>query len=346
MSHDVHIVGSVPLADAEKVFATLAATLSPHLKRMPDGETGERLSWIGWLGSVFAQSPVLELSDDTWRVHEHASVHRRYRLKRGASIKDFRIDQLPYGDFARESYGTFRRLRDAGKIRPGTRFQVTFAPAHSAARSHVVDELLPEVEPIYNDAIGREIGRISAEIPHEDLALQFDAASAVFATLQRGDFGAHGRTKEEAASHFTEVLAGLGNRVPAGVDLLYHFCYGDNNHHHSVEPIDTGDMVDMANRLAQAVRRPIQLMHMPVPRDRSDEAYFAPLEKLRLHPETCLALGLVHHTDGLAGTERRMATARQFIGDFAISTECGFGRRKPETIAELLRIHAAAADLD
>jgi hypothetical protein len=82
---------------------------------------------------------------------------------------------------------------------------------------------------------------------------------------------------------------------------------------------------------------------MPVPRDRSDEAYFAPLHALRLRPETELSLGLVHHTDGLEGTRRRMATAENFVKDFSIATECGFGRRDPATIPELLRIHAQAA---
>jgi hypothetical protein len=107
-----------------------------------------------------------------------------------------------------------------------------------------------------------------------------------------------------------------------------------------------GDMVDMATRLNALVKRPINLIHMPVPRDRSDDAYFAPLKNLKLQPETQLALGLVHHTGGLDGTARRMTTARKYAPDFAIGTECGFGRRKPETIPELLRIHAEAAKLD
>lgn len=346
MAHDVHLVGSVPLADAEQVFSTVASVLGRSIKRIPDGETGERLSWIGWLGSVFAAIPQLELSDDVWRVHEAASTHRRYRLKPGARVSDIRIESLPYGDFARESYAIFRRLRDAGKIPAGTKFQVDFAPAHSAARSHVVDALLPEIEPLFNDAIMREIDRISAAMPHRDLAFQFDAASAVFAILQTGQFGRHGKTRDEAAQNFTQLLATLGDRVPADVDLLYHFCYGDNNHRHSVEPIDMADMVDMANRLTRATKRPIQLIYMPVPRDRDDDAYFAPLKDLRLTPQTQIALGLVHLTGGLDGIKRRVTTARQHLDSFAIATECGFGRRKAETIPELLRLHAEAAKLD
>ncbi len=52
----------------------------------------------------------------------------------------------------------------------------------------------------------------------------------------------------------------------------------------------------------------------------------------------------MHHTDGLAGTRRRLATAEKYVQNFAIATECGFGRRPVETIPELLRIHAAAAE--
>ena len=38
----VHFVGSIPLPDAETVFRTLASATGPHLKRLPDGETGIR----------------------------------------------------------------------------------------------------------------------------------------------------------------------------------------------------------------------------------------------------------------------------------------------------------------
>lgn len=346
MPHAVHIVGSVPLHDAEEVFVTLTAALGGRLKRVPDGETGERGTWIMWLERVFQAIPALELSDDVWRVHERATAQRRYRLKAGRSADEIRIETLPYGDFAIASYAVFRRLKEAGRIPAALKVQVDFAPAQSAVRAHVVDSMFQPLEAKYNDAIGREIDRIAAAIPHQELAIQFDLASAVFAVLQRGDFQDHGRTKDEAAANLAAISASLGARVPAGVDLLYHFCYGDNNHRHSVEPVDMGDMVDMANRLTRAVGRRIDLIHMPVPRDRADDAYFAPLAGLALRPETEIALGLVHFTDGIDGAKRRIATARRFGRDFAVATECGFGRRNPETIPALLRLHAEVAALD
>ena len=264
MAHDIHIVGTVPLADSEAVFTALA-TLGEPLKRMPDGETGPRTSWLAWLDRVFDAIPQLEPADELWRVHEQANPQRRRKLKAGASVEDIRFSSLPMGDFARDSYAVFRRLRDQGKILPATRFQVDFAPAHSAVRSHVVDALLPVLEPVYNDAICREVGRIATAIPPRDLAVQFDVASAVFAVLQRGDFQSHGGTKDEAAANFAAILSALGNSVPQEADLLFHFCYGDNNHRHSVEPKDVADMVDMANRLRRGIKRPINLIHMPVP---------------------------------------------------------------------------------
>ena len=55
----VHFVGSIPLPDAETVFRTLAAATGPHLKRLPDGETGIRKTWIRFLQQVLADNPAI-----------------------------------------------------------------------------------------------------------------------------------------------------------------------------------------------------------------------------------------------------------------------------------------------
>jgi hypothetical protein len=115
------------------------------------------------------------------------------------------------------------------------------------------------------------------------------------------------------------------------------------NHKHSLEPLNTGVMVDLANDLTRATRHPIAFFHMPVPRGRDDADYFAPLARLALAPTTELYLGLVHYTDGIEGGKRRIAAAKQFRPDFGIATECGFGRRPPETATRLLDLHAELA---
>ncbi len=345
MSHDIYLVGSVPLASAEDVFKTVAPLFGDRLKRIPDGETGKRLDWITWLEPVFSQNPALELSNDVFRLHETARPIQRYGLRPGYTAADVKIDNLFYADIARESYSVFKRLKDAGTIPAGTRFQVDLVPAHSVIWLFLTDALHAPIDPIYNTALKREIDKIVGAIRHDDLAIQFDVASAVFARLQREQVGSYGRSKAEMQETFSNILIDLGNHVPRDIELLYHLCYGDSNHRHVVEPTDMGDMVEFTNRVMERISRPVNLVHMPVPRDRADDAYFSPLKNLCLRPETELCLGLVHYTDGLDGARQRLATARKFAKRFAVGTECGFGRRKPETIPELLRLHAAVAEL-
>ena len=82
---------------------------------------------------------------------------------------------------------------------------------------------------------------------------------------------------------------------------------------------------------------------MPVPRGRDDDAYFAPLSRFAVAPATELYLGLGHFTDHVEGARRRIAVGSRIGPDFGIATECGFGRRPPETVRHLLQIHAEGA---
>lgn len=339
-----YLVGSVPLGDAREVFETVSAALGPYLDTIPDGETGERLDWITWLEPVFEKNPAFEPSGETFQLHSGlARKDRRYQLRPDVSIKDIKFDNLFYADVALRSYAIFADLKRKGKIPSNVKFQVDLVPAHSVIWLFVKEDLQRSVDPIYNDAVLREIDKIAAGIPHDELAIQFDIASAVFARLERSQPTPYGNTKEEMQETFSSIVLRLAEYVPSDIDLLFHFCYGDAGHRHVIEPTDMGDMVDYANRLSSRLKRSMTQIHMPVPRDRSDDAYFKPLERLKLNPETRLCLGLVHYTGGVNGTLKRLATAERFITDFCIATECGFGRRDPSTISELLDIHAIIA---
>ena len=103
------------------------------------------------------------------------------------------------------------------------------------------------------------------------------------------------------------------HRVPADVELGFHLCYGDAGHQHFTQPTDAAILVRVANALAQGLDRPLNWLHLPVPRDRDDEAYYAPLADLRLGDDTELYLGLVHRTDGMEGTQRRIAGASNVL---------------------------------
>jgi hypothetical protein len=80
---------------------------------------------------------------------------------------------------------------------------------------------------------------------------------------------------------------------------------------------------------------------MPVPVDRSDDAFHQPLRDLKLGAGTELYLGVVHARDGVAGTRARIAAARRHAPAFGIATECGMARARSEaTVRTLLQIHA------
>ena len=185
-----------------------------------------------------------------------------------------------------------------------------------------------------------EVDEITNAIPHAELAIQWDTAHEV----QNLD-GGRPHWFDNAEEGIIDRLIKLGDRVPQGVELGYHLCYGDFMHRHFIEPKDMGVMVRLANKLTDRVQRQIDWIHMPVPRKRTDDEYFAPLHDLKCRPGTQLYLGLIHYTDGVEGTQRRLEVAGRFVDGFGVATECGFGRRSPETIHSLLALHRAVADL-
>lgn len=80
---------------------------------------------------------------------------------------------------------------------------------------------------------------------------------------------------------------------------------------------------------------------MPVPIERDDDAYYAPLAALKLSAGTELYLGLVHVKDGCEGTLRRMKAAKKVVPQFGIATECGISRaRTPEMARAIMQVHA------
>jgi hypothetical protein len=332
----VHLVGSIPLADEEAVFRAAAATLGDRVKRIPDGETGVRANWIGWQAAVFARNPSLEVVPDSDKDY---GLRVRYRLRPGTSASAVSFDRLGYADAARTSYAAFARLKQEGTIARSTRFQVCLPTPLAPITSFLAPESRAAVEPAYEAQLLAELAEICAAIPHDQVAIQWDTAIE-FGILE-GVMPTH---LADPQREIVDRLVRLGGQVPADVELGYHLCYGDAGHRHFVQPRDTSRLVAVANAICAGVTRPVNWIHLPVPRGRDDAAYYAPLKDLRLHPETELYLGLVHFTDGLVGTQRRMATAAQVVSEYGIATECGFGRRPAETVTPLLELHREAAE--
>ncbi len=333
----IHLVGSIPLADAEEVFRTTSSILGGEARRLPDGETGVRTNWIAWQAAVFEQNPVLERVNVTDKEYGSLLI---YRLRSGKSAEDVEFENLGYAAAALQSYATFARLKQDGVIDQSTRFQVCLPTPLAPVTGFVSQQDRAAVEPAYERRMLAELAQICDTIPHDQLAIQWDTAIE-FGILE-GVMPTHLREPEQ---EIVERLIALGDRVPPDVELGYHLCYGDAGHRHFVQPQDTAKLVTVANRVSTGVTRAINWIHLPVPRDRDDVNYYAPLSDLKLKPETELYLGLVHMTDGLDGTRRRISAASQAVADFGIATECGFGRRPAESVPPLLTLHREAAEV-
>lgn len=354
-AREVLLVGSVGLRNSEEVFRAVGPLLGSRMRRIPDGETGTRSSWVARLRFALENNPAFE--DDpqeiaaggrithptegtrTWKgsaiVPRGAPPPPRLRLRAGTRPEDIRIGRLGYPEAAIDSYRTLSRLREAGVVPKHLRFQVALPTAAAFLNAHLVYEHHAIVEPIYREQLFSEVEEILSAIPHRDLAIQWDVSTEM------------GQWEGVRHAHFSDVRAGVierlalhCSRVPKDVELGVHLCYGSYGGRHWKEPESTGKMVEVHNRLAATLARPIDYLHMPVPSNRDDAAYFSPLAGLKLAPETKLFLGLVHDSDGVKGTRRRIAAAAKYARDFGIATECGFGRRPPETIPDLLRVHA------
>lgn len=334
----VHFVGSVSMPNARAVMQTLGARFRATLKRVPDGETGERINWLQFQEQVFARTPQLAAvaGDFDWR---NTSAKRpattQFQLRPGATVTSDSFGQLGYASSARASYQEFAALKSNGAIAPGARFLVAMPSPYNVISWGIANESRAMVEIAYEARMLEELDEICAAIPPAQLAIQWDCAH----DMQAFD-GARKPWFEPAKAGIIDRLVRIGHRVPPGVELGYHLCYGSFGGRHFVEPKDATAMVDLTNAVLAAIGRTVEFVHMPVPIERDDDAFFAPLAALRLRPETELYLGLIHDVDGVAGTQRRMAAARRHVADFGIATECGFGRRPAETVPPLIDLHA------
>jgi len=339
----LHLIGSIPLGSSEEVFRTLAKELGPHVGRMPDGETGERSRWVYFQGQMLRAHPAMEIDPtvppfpfvqwDGKVVREIPQV----RFKPGVD-PDTVVFDTGYDSAAAASYAVFKQLREGGGIAKGTRFQVSLPTPHSSGYLYVSGPARQTYFRVYERALLKALANIAEAIPAPDLAIQWDVCQEVLVFENYFE----DRPADYKSQTF-DMLGRLGDAVPSGIELGYHLCYGSPADEHLVQPKDAALLVEMMEGIAGATRRPIDYFHIPVPKDRTDAPYHAPLKNWRRPAGTELYLGLLHHDDA-AGDKARIAVARKFIDDFGLSAECGWGRTEPGRLPGLLKGHRAAAE--
>lgn len=333
----IHLVGGVPL-EAREVFELAGASFGPLAKRLPDGE--KRRGWLRPQAPIIGRAAGMIPGGIARYLH---MTNQRYRPAPGQDLDAIDFGPLGYLAAARESYALFAAARAAGRIAPGTRFQIS-VPTAFGVMGHCIDlDVVRDAWPLYERQLFAEISSIAREIPPADLAVQWDIAVEITQSLDNPN----GSMREFGEGELAAGIARALDCLPAAVEGGIHLCYGDaGEDKHYVDPRDMGVMVAFHNAIAARAKHPIAWVHMPVPKDREDEAYFAPLAALRLRPETELMLGLVHRLEGIDGARRKIAAARKFARAFGVGTECGMGRYfGPETMPEVFALHRQVAAL-
>ena len=179
-----HLVGSVPLPDAETVFRTVSAALGPHLRRITDGETGRRGRWIWFQREMLAEHPAMELDTDEppYALYQwdgqllRETPYLRFKPGVDPAAADF---PTGYAEAALESFDRYTRLQDEGVISADTLFQVSLPTPMATAYMYVSPAARNDYIPAYEKSLLDALAQILAITPHERLSIQWDVCQEV-----------------------------------------------------------------------------------------------------------------------------------------------------------------------
>ena len=152
-------------------YSSLAAGC---LKRISDGETGERHYFVHFQRFAFERASLSHVLMNTLDPSGFRTDHSQEEIK----TKMDRFLKLETGiDTAVvESYTILRQDKATGKIPVNVKFQVGIPTPASFVGPNIQPAFQAQVETHYEAALLKAIQNIQANIPHDDLAIQFDVA--------------------------------------------------------------------------------------------------------------------------------------------------------------------------
>ncbi|WP_244301304.1 hypothetical protein [Leucobacter insecticola] len=109
----VHLVGSINVDDAETTMRIVATHLGDVLKRIPDGEVGERFHWIAFQPGRLATAEGIERVGDTPIPLRMLDI-RSIRIADGVDAADLELPPLGYAEAALASWKVFVDLKQQG----------------------------------------------------------------------------------------------------------------------------------------------------------------------------------------------------------------------------------------
>ncbi len=341
----VHLVGSVPLETTEAVFDAVCGAVGDHLNRIPDGETGVRKGWIGFQRAMLEQhhAVMLNPAGRTVPIRDlQGGVSREnnlFVLNPDVPVDEIVFRPLGYVQPAVDSFAVFQAKQQSGQIPPDVRFQVSLPTPFATGLLYFHPDSQDAYIQLMKKALLEEMSEICDRIPHHSLAIQWDCCQEI---LLLEDYFPDDWVYDSNNLHPT--LAELGNAVPTNVELGYHLCYGSPVDAPLVKQDDLGVAVNLANLIASGLKRPLNFMHIPISDPTASDAFFAPLTQLNLPSSSEIYLGLLHPKNP-DNDAQRIQLAQKYLPQFGVATECGWGRKQPETVPHVLQVHQTAVSI-
>jgi hypothetical protein len=340
---DLLLVGSLPATSTDEALRAGAEFFGDMVFALPDGETGPRAAWVGFERERLVRpNPdvvTVEPTASPTGIPRHAYETPIFKIRDG--VEEMHFDSWPRIDEAIDSYQHFRRLKAEGVIPEHLRFQVGLPFPSSAMNGFKADfgGDYPTANRAFEDLVGRELTRLTEEIPPAELAIQWDVCYEVLDIE-----GVLAWTADGPWERFAEPVARLTGQIPEDVLVGYHFCYGTFPEWPMYEARDMGLIVRMANHAVANSGRQVDWLHLAGPRylRSEDESFFRPLSELT-PGDARVFLGIVLPIDGVPGLKRRHATASKYLSDFGVAMYCGFGRQPGDDGTETMREHRRVA---
>lgn len=324
MPASAHLVGSLPGDSEAEAMGIALDLLGPHLRSLPDGETGDRRNWIIHIVESLRHHPDLRLErDGAWTDYDDLP---RFRVRPGHELTGASLDLGHIAAFDR-AYPVFTELRERHG-HPGLRFQVGIPGDFDMALFTFGPTGPWRQRAAFTEATVNEIRAIHARAG-DDVVFQIEVPAELVMVARMPV-----PLQPALATYLARGIVGLAAQGPIGARFGVHLCLGDMNHRAFGRMRDAGPLVRLTNAIVDRwpASRPLDFVHLPLaaaveppPNRRS---FYAPLRDLRLPPDVAFIAGFVHEAlgvDAQVALQRHLAalTGRQVD----LATSCGLGRR-------------------
>lgn len=328
------LVGSIPADNAEDAMTQALREVGPHLRHVPDGETGERRDWVVGTINSLRSHPDLEIRrEGNWSNYKD---QLNFAVRKGHQLTGDSLD-LGYLAAFQDSYPVFDRLRKQYEC-PGLSFQVgvpgdfdmaLFALGLTGPFRH---------RRAFTDATARDLKQVH-DRAGDDVLFQIEVpAELVFMTQVPT------AVQPAVAAWLGAGVTNLAKRAPRGARFGVHLCLGDLGHKAMGKLRDAGPVVRLSNAIVRRwpAERRLEYVHAPLAAGEEppvlDRSFYRPLDQLRLPNRTRFVAGFLHEACTLDELRQVLAQVDARIGQPAdVAASCGLARRGREAANAVMR---------